>query len=70
MTDQELILSALRQVGLVVAEHLESSTDADEAITQLVAVLDTQELADAMNWVDRGRAESGKVAASAPLRAK
>jgi hypothetical protein len=70
MTDQELILSALRQVGLVVAEHLESSTDAAEAITQLVAVLDTQELADAMNWVDRGRAESGEVAASAPLRAK
>jgi hypothetical protein len=54
MTDQELIFSALRQVGVIVAEHLESGTDADEAITQLVAVLDTQELADAMNRVDRG----------------
>ena len=55
MTDQELIFSALRQVGLIVAEHLESgSSDADEAIIQLVAVLDTPELAAAMNRVERG----------------
>ena len=54
MTDQELIFSALRQVGLIVAEHLESKSDADEAITQLIAVLDTQELAAAMNRVERG----------------
>jgi hypothetical protein len=55
MTDQELILSALRQVGLIVAEHLESgATDADEAIAQLTAVLDTQDLASAMNRVERG----------------
>jgi hypothetical protein len=47
-------LSTLPQVGLIVAKHLESRTDADEAITQLVAVLDTQELADAMNRVDWG----------------
>ena len=55
MTDQELIFSALRQVGLIVAEHLESGArDADEAITQKIAVLDTQELAAAMNRVERG----------------
>ena len=53
MTDQELIFFALRQVGLIVAEHLESSTsDADEIITQLIAVLDTEELAAAMNRVE------------------
>jgi hypothetical protein len=53
--DQELIFSALRQVGLIVAEQLESGAgDTDEVITQLIAVLDTQELAAAMN-----RAESG-----------
>jgi hypothetical protein len=47
--------SALRQVGLIVAEHLESGrADADEAITQLVAVLDTQELAAAINRVECG----------------
>jgi hypothetical protein len=55
VTDQELIFSALRQVGLIVAEHLESrSCDADEAITQLIAVLDTPELAVAMNRLGRG----------------
>lgn len=55
MTDQELIFCALRQIGLIVAEHLESgSSDTDQVVTQLVAVLDTQELADAMNRVERG----------------
>jgi hypothetical protein len=55
MTDQELIFSALRQVGLIVADHLESgASDADETITQLIAVLDTKELAAAMNRVERG----------------
>jgi hypothetical protein len=56
VTDQELISSALRQVGLIIAEHLQSGrpSDADEAITQLIAVLDTQELAAAMNRVERG----------------
>jgi hypothetical protein len=55
MTDQELVLAALRQVGVIVAEHLELGvTDADEAITQLVAVLDTAELADAINRLERG----------------
>jgi hypothetical protein len=55
MTDQELIFSALRQVGLIVAKHLESRTsDADETITQLIALLDTPELTEAMNRVERG----------------
>ena len=55
MTDQELVFAALRQVGLIVAEQLESGTgDADNAITQLVAVLDSPELAAAMNRVERG----------------
>ena len=49
MTDQELILAALRQLGLIVAEHLESGAhDPAEAITRLIAVLDTQELAEAI----------------------
>ena len=55
MTDQELVLSALRQVGLIIAEHLElGMTDADQTITQVVAVLDTSELADAMNRLEQG----------------
>ena len=54
MTDNELIFVVLRQVGLTIAEHLESGSDADEAITQLIALLDTPELAEAMNRLERG----------------
>jgi len=55
MTDQQLVVSALRQVGLVLAEHIElGAGDADEVVTQLITVLDTQELADAMNRLERG----------------
>jgi hypothetical protein len=54
MTDHELIFTALRQVGWTIAEYLESGSDADEAITQLIAVLDTPELAAAMNRLERG----------------
>jgi hypothetical protein len=54
VTDQELVLAALRQVGLIVAEHIESgASHPDEAITRLIAVLDTQELADAISRLER-----------------
>jgi hypothetical protein len=55
VTDQELIYSALRGVSLIVAEHLELCVrDSEESITKLVAVLDTPELAAAMNRMERG----------------
>jgi hypothetical protein len=55
VTDQQLVVSAMRQIGLIVAEHLElGMRDADEVVTQIIAVLDTQELADAMNRLGRG----------------
>ena len=55
MTDQQLVVSALRQVGLALAQHIElGGRDADEVVTQSIAVLDTQELADAMNRLERG----------------
>jgi hypothetical protein len=54
MTDQDFIFCALRQVGVIIAEHLESgSRHTDEVVTQLIAVLDTEELASAMNRVER-----------------
>lgn len=54
MTDQELVLSTLRQIGLIVAEHVELGvTDADDTVMKLVAVLDTKELADAINRLER-----------------
>ena len=53
MTDQELIISALRQSRFIVAEHLKPGAfDADEAITRLMAVLDTTELVDAMKRLE------------------
>ena len=55
VTDQELVLAVLREVGSIIAEHLETAaSDGDEAIFRLVAVLDTQELADAINRLERG----------------
>jgi len=45
MTDQQLVVSALRPAGLIVAEP--GACDADEAITQLIAVLDCR------NWLQR-----------------
>ena len=37
----------------IVAEHLESgASDPDEAITRVIAVLDTEELADAINRLE------------------
>jgi hypothetical protein len=55
VTDQELVLASLRQVGSIIAEHLELKTgSADEVIAQLVSVLDTQELSDAVGRLERG----------------
>jgi hypothetical protein len=54
VTDQQLIYGALRQISLIVAEHLEfGERDSEEVITQLIAVLDAPELAAAMNRVER-----------------
>jgi DNA integrity scanning protein DisA with diadenylate cyclase activity len=55
MTDQELVVAALRDVGSIIADYLEqSTTDADDTIAQLVALLDTEELANAMSRLERG----------------
>jgi len=55
VTDQELVLASLRQVGSILGEHLEATqSNADEVVAQLVAVLDTRELADAINRLERG----------------
>ncbi len=55
MTDQELLISTLRKAGKILGEYLEPGTrDADETITQLIAVLDTQDLARAMERLDKG----------------
>lgn len=56
MTDQDFVLTALRQIGLIVADHLETAnSDSEETITRLIAVLDTKELADAVTRLERAQ---------------
>ena len=55
MTDQELLISALREAGQILCEYLERGRrDADETITRLIAVLDTQDLALAVKRLEKG----------------
>jgi hypothetical protein len=43
MADQELVVTALREVGSIIADHLEQSeVGPADTRAQLVAVLDTQ----------------------------
>jgi hypothetical protein len=56
MTDRELIITALRQSGVIIAEHLEQENqiDADETIARLIAILDQQDLVAAMDQLESG----------------
>jgi hypothetical protein len=55
MTDQELLISTLRKAGKILSEYLEPGPrDADETITQLIAVLDNQDLAGAIDRLEKG----------------
>ncbi len=56
MTDQELIITALRQSGVTVAEHLQPANqiEVDETIARLIAILDRQDLAAVMNRLGSG----------------
>jgi hypothetical protein len=56
MTDQELLISTLRKARQILGEYLEPGPrDADETVTQLIAVLDTQDLARATERLEKGR---------------
>jgi len=53
MTDQELMVSALRKVGEIIGEYLEPRPrDAEATIAKLIAVLDTQDLARALERLE------------------
>jgi hypothetical protein len=55
MTDQELLISTLRKAGQILGDYLAPGPhDADETITRLLAVLDTQELAGALDRLEKG----------------
>ena len=55
MTDQELLICTLREAGQIICEYLEPGPrDADETIRRLIAVLDTQDLALAIDRLEKG----------------
>ena len=55
MTDQQLVLAALREMGFIIAEHLEpEGRNADETISRLLGVLDNEDLAHAIERLEKG----------------
>jgi hypothetical protein len=55
LTDQELLISTIHEAGRIIGEYIEPGPrDADETITQLIAVLDNQDLAGAIDRLEKG----------------
>jgi hypothetical protein len=56
MTGQQLLISAVRKAGHILAEHIEPGArrDADETIAQLAAVLDNEDLTRALERLEKG----------------
>jgi hypothetical protein len=55
MTDQELVLTALRQAGEIIAEYLQPGPrDAEKTMLRMIATLDTQQLAAATARLEQG----------------
>ena len=55
MTDQQLLLAAIRELTLIVAEHLEpNGRTTDETISRLIGVLDNEDLARAIERLEKG----------------
>jgi hypothetical protein len=54
VTDEELIVHAMRDAQTLLAEHIERGpTDAEEAISQLLEILDRQDVVAATNRMCR-----------------
>ena len=55
MTDQELLISTLRKAGRIIGEYIEPGPrDAEQTLSRLIAVLETQDLARAIERIERG----------------
>jgi hypothetical protein len=53
MTDQQLLILTIREAGRIIAEHLEpDGRNADETISRLMAVMDNEDLARAVERVE------------------
>ena len=56
LTDQELIIFALKDAGRIIAEHLEAgrTRDPEETVTRLIRTLDRPEISRAIERAERG----------------
>ena len=56
MTDVQTLITALEKAGVIIAEHIEPgrARDPEQTINRLIAVLDTQEVALAMERLNEG----------------
>jgi hypothetical protein len=55
MTDEELLIYAMREAQLVLAQHIDRSPrDAEETIAQLLEILDRQDVVKATERLCRG----------------
>ena len=62
MTDQELLISTLRKAGRIIGEYIEPGPrDAEQTLSRLIAVLETQDLARAIERIEGSRVAGGEM---------
>jgi hypothetical protein len=55
MTDQQLLILTIREAGRIIAEYLEAGgPEAEETLSWLIAVLDNEDLAHAVERLEKG----------------
>jgi hypothetical protein len=56
LTDQEVIISALKDAGRIIAEHLEPgrTRDPEETVSRLIRTLDRPEITRAIERLEHG----------------
>jgi hypothetical protein len=56
MTDQQIITDALEKAGVIISDHIKPghARDAEQTINRLIAVLDTQDVAGAIERLKNG----------------
>jgi hypothetical protein len=56
MTDQQTLIDAVERAGVIIAEHIEPghAQNPEQTVNRLIAVLDTQDVAGAIERLKRG----------------
>jgi len=52
MTDQDLLISRLRKAGRMIGDHLEPGPRSEQMLMRLIEVLDSQDLASAIERLE------------------